>query len=803
MTLAWTSAQSSTVSGSPYRMPDVRSPDAPHGGAQIVTPDGRSLPLVSAKLRVEAGGGLARIVLEQTFENPYDETLRVTYKMPLPVDGAVSGYAFRVGTRTITGKVDRKESARARFEEAIVQGRTAALLEQEKADIFTQEIGNIPPRRTIVAEITIDQRLAWKPEGEWELRFPTVIGPRYIGAHVTPADARASHVELADGGVRARVHLEVRIADTITPGRRAESPSHALQARADGTIELLDAAGGKLDRDIVVRWAVAALDVGLAVQVARPDGSSANGRNAYALLSIVPPSPDAKYAAVPRDLIVLLDTSGSMDGPPLEQGKRVVAWLIESLSEQDRLEVVEFSMRPNRYTKHPIPGTKREKEKAIQWVMARQANGGTEMHSAIVDALHGLRPGAQRQVVLVTDGYVGGEEQIVTLLHESLPASCRMHVVGVGSAVNRTLATSLARAGRGVEVLVGLDEDPERLAKHLVDKTRAPVLTDLVIGGDALVEHAPEHVPDVFAGAPVLAALQVLPAGGEIIVRGKLAHGTWEQRIQVRAADPGDGNQAVVKLFGRERVADLEMRWSIGREVQAIDREIESIGLVFQIATRRTSWLAIDDDRSVDPRLGSHHEEIPQELPYGTTMASFGGAPAFAPPQSMLLKSPQPMMASMMATTKSGSIGAPRASYGFTTRAGTIGGGGGGDDDADEERTAVSRLVQEEPVLPSYDEADPSSIEELATLRPPPPLGAPAGAAPPPPAPQGAGYAAPPAAARRRKVAPQPLASSVVVPQQHVLQPKRTRSRWLIALVIALIVLGLALAATLAWLIFR
>ena len=129
-------------------MQDVRSPqdDAPLGGAEILTPDGRSLPLVSAKLRVEAGGGLARVVLEQTFENPYDETLRVTYKMPLPADGAVSGYAFRIGARTITGRVDRKETARARFEEAIVQGKTAALLEQESADIFTQEIGNIPPR---------------------------------------------------------------------------------------------------------------------------------------------------------------------------------------------------------------------------------------------------------------------------------------------------------------------------------------------------------------------------------------------------------------------------------------------------------------------------------------------------------------------------------------------------------------------------------------------------------------------------------------------------------------------------------
>ena len=154
-----TLASSFTNARSPYRMPSVRSnvrsnDEAPLGGAEMLTPDSRLLPLVAAKLRVEAGGGLARVVLEQTFENPYDDTLRVTYKMPLPVDGALSGYAFRIGERIITGRVDRKENARARFEAAMVQGKTAALLEQDKADIFTAETGNIPPRQTIVCEIT-------------------------------------------------------------------------------------------------------------------------------------------------------------------------------------------------------------------------------------------------------------------------------------------------------------------------------------------------------------------------------------------------------------------------------------------------------------------------------------------------------------------------------------------------------------------------------------------------------------------------------------------------------------------------
>lgn len=805
MTLAWNSASPR----SPYRMHAARptDDDAPLGGAELLTPDGRSLPLVGAKLRVEAGGGLARVVLEQTFENPYDDTLRVTYKMPLPVDGAVSGYAFRIGTRTLTGRVDRKEAARARFEAALVQGKTAALLEQDKADIFTQEIGNIPPRQTIVCEITIDQRLAWKPEGEWELRFPTVIGPRYIGANVTEADRRASHVELADGSVRGRVHLEVKIADAITEGRRAESPSHALQTRPDGVVELLDASGGRLDRDVIVRWAVAKRDVGLALQVARPSGGVANARNAYALLSIVPPAPDAGFATMPRDLIVLLDTSGSMAGGPLEQGKRVVAALIDSLSEIDRLEVIEFSMRANRYTGSPVPATKREKEKAIAWVMSREAGGGTEMHSAIVDALHGLRPGAQRQVVLVTDGYVGGEEQIVTLLHESLPESCRMHVVGVGSGVNRALAASLARAGRGAEVLVSLDDDAERSARSLVDKTRAPVLTDVTISGDAFIDGSPEHVPDVFAGSPVLAALQVRSSGGELVVRGKLARGVWEQRIRVGACDPGAGNAAVVKLYGRERVADLEMRWSIGNEVQAIDREIESIGLVFQIATRRTSWVAIDDDRSVDPRRGTRHEEIPQEVPYGTTMASFGAPMAAMAQGHGMLASPAPAMASSSLRSMAAPAGAPpppraAAAPGFgapppaarmsmprapsSSEEGTA-----GDDAAMEERTMVtaSRAIPREPDTlraPPMPAEAPASMQEKEL-----------GSAPQ----QAMPSLAEPLAAVAPAPRPEPLVKSAPLAAPQPLAPPRTH-RMLLAIIAALVALVLILAAIVAWLLY-
>ncbi len=610
----------------PYRMSASPEPSSADAGVAVTDALGRSLPFVSARVRATAGGGLARIVLEQTFENPHDETLRITYRMPLPADGAVSGYAFEIGARTVTGKVDRKERARERFEEALADGRTAALLDQERADVFTQQIGNVPARATIVARITIDLRLAWLPEGEWELRVPTVIGPRYV---VTKEDAAAVGVRVATAGTSARVHLDLVVRDEIEGGAPT-SPSHPITTTRGGVTMLRDVGGARLDRDLVVRWRVAKPEASAALVVGRPDDGP-HADHAYGLLTVVPPEPRAAKA-IPRDLVVLLDTSGSMGGQPLEQGKRVVAQVVSALSADDTLELVEFSDAPRRFAKVALPATEETKTKALAWLRARKAGGATEMEAAVIEALSSLRPGAQRQVVLVTDGYIGGEQRIVTLLHESLPRSCRMHVVGVGSGVNRTLSTSIARAGRGAEVLVGLDEDAERAAKRLVDRTRAPVLTDLVVLGSALVDHAPAHVPDVFAGAPVLAALRLRPEGGTITVRGALAGGAWSKTVEVPRTSPGSGEAAVAALYAREAVADLEVRWTIGSDTAAVDRQIESLGLVFQIATRKTSWVAIDEVRSVDPTKQGVSEDVPQELPYGTTAASFGleGATATA-----------------------------------------------------------------------------------------------------------------------------------------------------------------------------
>jgi Ca-activated chloride channel family protein len=244
------------------------------------------------------------------------------------------------------------------------------------------------------------------------------------------------------------------------------------------------------------------------------------------------------------------------------------------------------------------------------------------MKDAVREALRPLRAGAQRQVVLVTDGLIGFESEIVASLTQSLPAGSRLHTVGVGASVNRGLTAPAARAGRGVEVVVGLSEDVGLHVARLLARMRRPILTEAAISGSALVDHAPHAIPDVYAGSPLRLALKLRPQGGELHVRGLTYTGTWTGDLAVRPVAAGEGNAAVVTLYGRETVEDLEMSRAAGASVS--DQDIEKIGLSFQIATRLTSWLAVSEEPTVDPRQPIRRVRIPHDVPQGMSVEGLG-----------------------------------------------------------------------------------------------------------------------------------------------------------------------------------
>lgn len=633
---------------------------------RLISADPTTLPLKGLALRCETAGGLSRVVLEQTFANSSAVPLHVVYKLPLPADGAVSGFKFRIGEKTIIGDIDRKASARERFEEAVLSGQTAALLEEERSSLFTQEIGNVPPGAEVVVEITIDQKLKWLSEGMWEWRFPLAAAPRFLGAANRVEDAAKVSLAMTEGS-DVRASLAMRVRDVVTGGRSPESPSHPLSCVVDGhgfRVELGSGNAVSPDRDVVVRWPVSTGKIGVSCDVAGPR-SGVN--DAHALLTVVPPQNSTHQKHLARNLTFLLDTSGSMGGEPIAQAKKIVLAMLSGLEREDHFELIEFSNSPRRYQNRLVPGTSQEKAAAAAWVSSLRASGGTEMREGILEALRPdagrMRENVSTHVVLVTDGLIGFEQEIVASILALLPGGARLHTVGVGSSVNRSLTAAAARAGRGIEVVLGLGEDPDRAAHRLRAHSETPIVVDVEASGDALLATAPIKIPDLFAGAPLLLSARVLARGGEIVLKGKTADGVWFEKIRVPHVDATSGSDAVVTLFGREIVEDAEMKIAGGLDKRLLDASIEATGLAYKISTRLTSWIAIDPNASVDPRDPSRRIEQPQMLPYGVTAEGVGLRSAhMSPPPAMVFGAIAPAGAGGMSRrARSASLGAPPA----------------------------------------------------------------------------------------------------------------------------------------------
>jgi Ca-activated chloride channel family protein len=627
----------------------------PRPGASLVSVDDRAFPLTSAALVARAEGGLADSRLIQTYSNPYPEALEVIYTMPLPADGAVVGYTITIGDRVITGEIETRQEAQEDYQRALEAGRTAGLLDQERADTFTQKLGNVPAGATAEIDIRVLHPLAFTPrtgerEPSWEYRFPTVVGVRYEGAPGRVPDADTLDVDRADGrGTPLRLVLDLHLADGQPSALAPTSASHDITTTdaADGCrVRLGDAA--PLDRDLVVSWR-ATTDVVAVRLVEGPGLPGDDGR--YGLLTITPPArPETTFD---RDLTLLIDASGSMSGEPLASAKTVAEALLTGLGPDDRFELMVFADRPAHLVKGPLKASPANVRRAVKRLRDLEAGGCTEMADAITAALEPLRDDAQRQVVLFTDGYIGFEEQVIGAIAHGLRPGCRVHAVGVGSAPNRALTRGVARAGRGAELFVADETDARESAGRLLRATVGPLLTDLIVGGAACRTVAPAKPRDVMAGQPLVVAVELEPGAKTIEVRGHLAGRPDPWTWTVDASKPTPSELPVGALFGREAVEDQELLLAANPgEQSAIESVIEALGLRHRIPTRRTSLVAIADEPAVDPREPRRRRRLEVELPAGVSAEGVGlQMPAHAMVSAFAKRGPGPALQHSIART--------------------------------------------------------------------------------------------------------------------------------------------------------
>ncbi len=626
---ALTNARCTVETGDAQAVPvdDPRDP----GGGRLLTelPGGEvmGLPLRHTSFDTIVVGTVAETTVMQRFANPFEEPIEVVYTFPLPHDGAVDDYWLRIGARTIEGEIHRRAKANEIYRKAKKSGHSAGLLEQERPNIFTQRVANVPPGQTIEVSMHVVQPLV-PDRGRYELALPTVVGPRYIPG--TPQAGSTGTGMLADtdvvpdasritppivpAGYRSCGDLEIAVSiDAGGPITALGTTSHRIVVEPDhlGAMVHLDERYALLNRDFVLSWRHDGAEPTATAQ-AQPD---ADGDGGYFTLTIQPPIRVDPKTVPGREIVFVVDASGSMSGEPMDLAKATMRRFIEGLGPDDGFQVIRFSESASGLGTELLPVTADNVSTALSYVNALEGQGGTAMTEGVRAALSlPHRSDRLRYVVFLTDGYIGNEAEIFGLIEQEIGAA-RLFALGVGSSVNRYLLDGMARMGRGAVTYVDLEQPTAPVVERIYDKLRAPALIDLSVDIEGLDAHdvVPALLPDLFVGEPVvLFGRYEGSLTGTITIRGRRAGEEVELPVNLRVARDED-TDGVRSMWARERIDELQfepsLAWAGAARSEARTKEIIGLSLRHRVLTEHTAFVAVDRTRTVQGHSSGRTED--------------------------------------------------------------------------------------------------------------------------------------------------------------------------------------------------
>ena len=621
-------------------------------------------PGLATEVIIEVTALVARATVRQRFANPGRDWAEGIYVFPLPETAAVDGLKLRIGERVIEGQVKERAEAKRTYEQAKASGQRASLVEQERPNVFTTSVANIGPGEEVVVEISYQQRVDFR-DGSFRLRFPTVVGPRYI-----PGQALASEMPVAETVVET-LQLErgwavatdqVPDAPRITPPVRApnEPPAnhlaievrlrpgvplldvasahHAVRQSREGDAHVVTLAEGPVpaDRDFELTWRPepAALPRASLFRE-RVDGAN------YALLTVLPPTHLAEdQPRTPRDLVLVIDVSGSMHGESIVQARAALDMALAGLDPGDRFNVIAFNNSAWSLFRDVRPANPANVANARRWVARLDASGGTEMAGALRLALAepGMTDAARlRQVVFVTDGAVGNEDALFGLIEARLGAA-RLFTVGIGSAPNSHFMRRAAHHGRGSFVHVGNTAQVAERIGQLLAKLERPALTGVALNWpeEVVVATLPDPLPDLYHGEPVQVVMRLDTLPRELELTGRIGTLAWRAGLTLDAAEaPGIG-----RLWGRARIEQLMDRHRRATQPdarQALRDEVVDVALRHHLVSRFTSLVAVDvtPARAREALLKRH--QLATEMPHGWSYEKVFGVPRTATPAPLQL----------------------------------------------------------------------------------------------------------------------------------------------------------------------
>jgi Ca-activated chloride channel family protein len=617
------------------------------GVLDAIGPDGAPLgacPLEHTAVSVEIAGFVARVRVTQRFANPFPDPIEAIYAFPLSERGAVDGMWIRTGDREIRGEIKRREEARRIYEQARERGQLAALLDQERPNIFTQQIANLMPGAEVEIVLEYVEPLRYEA-GEFEFSFPTVVGPRFIpgraagrqGTGWSPDTSRvpdASRITppVTPEGARSGHDLSIEVAlEAGVPILGIDSRLHAVDVERDGKTRAVVSLRNQREipnRDFVLRYAVAGDELESGYLVHR------DGGDGYVTFVLLPPKRVRPADVAPRELVFVIDRSGSQSGRPLLKAKETMLWILDRLNPNDTFQIVDFSSSANFLFERPMPVTPETLRRARAHIRGLQANGGTMMAEAIQRVTERRADGNRLRIVtFMTDGYIGNDFEVISLV-KRLRGTSRWFPFGTGNSVNRFLLEEMARHGGGEVEYVLLDASGDEVARKFYDRIDAPVLTDVRLEFRNLDVYGvyPNQLADVWEERPlVIHARYRKPGQGRVILRGYRAGEAYAQEIEVELPAREAGSDAIASMWARARVDDLMARdlraLQSGAFPDVLREEIIEVALEHRIMTQFTSFVAVED-RVINEGGQLRTVTVPVEMPQGVEYEGvFGDGP--------------------------------------------------------------------------------------------------------------------------------------------------------------------------------
>ena len=606
------------------------------------------LPLKDTRVDISVAGVIADVKVRQIYRNEGSRPINASYVFPASTRAAVYSMRMQIGNEIIVAKIKEREQAKQEFEQAKEEGKSASLLEQQRPNVFSMSLANIMPQEQVEIELRYTELLV-PTDNVYEVVFPTVVGPRYASPdNQNKKDDKFVETPYLREGQKptSALHISTRIFAGV-PIYDLSCPSHQVnpqwQNHGVAQLTLDDSDPFQGNRDFVVRYRLAGDQIASGLLLFQ--GADEN----FFLYMAQPPQRVATEAIPPREYIFVVDVSGSMEGFPLNTSKRLLKDLIGQLRPTDLFNVVLFAGDSTVLSPQSLEANNANIAKAISLLEQQRGAGGTELLPASKEAMGLPRPeGISRSVVLVTDGYISGEQGVFEHIRANLNR-CNVFAFGIGGSVNRYLIEGVAKAGIGEPFIVTDESEAEGVAAKFREYIQTPVLTDIKVRsvGFNTYDVNPMQFPDLFAQRPIILFGKWRgPVAGTIELSGKTGQGEFVSSFDVAQSQPDEGNSALRYLWARSRIAELS-DYGTSDVTEETAKEITALGLKYNLLTRYTSFIAVREVVT-NPTGSADDVKQPLPLPLHVSDLAVGGVEVGSEPELVWLVIGSLLLATIM-----------------------------------------------------------------------------------------------------------------------------------------------------------